>query len=377
MTAGEVHSEPGWVNAHTHLYSGLAPLGLPEPSPQPGNFVEILERLWWKLDRALDEKSLRAAARLYVAEALLAGTTSLVDHHESPEFIDGSLDVLAGACTELGMRALLCYGASERNRGIPEARSGLAECRRFARENDSPLLVGLVGLHASFTVSDELISEAAALSRELGTVLHVHVAEDTADVTDAQKRGYQSPLERLFDLGALPPGSILAHGVHLSEEEVREAERHDLWLIQNPRSNQANGVGYARSLHASTRVALGTDGFPSDMRTEYDMLERLAREDDGEMSWPGDLSARLSARLSAGGRLVAERFGAPATALRMTGDEVMLAPDQAGGRPRVVRVTVAGETVVDDGRLVRADLEEIRANAAEQAAALTARMEAL
>src|SRR3989339_156222 len=128
----------GLVNAHTHLYSGLAPLGMPveqgfSPAPpveqgfSPAPFLKILQRVWWRLDRALDDRSLRAAANLYVAEALLHGTTVVVDHHESPHFIEGSLDVLADACQSLGMRSLLCYGATERNGGREEALRGLEE----------------------------------------------------------------------------------------------------------------------------------------------------------------------------------------------------------------------------------------------------------
>ena len=128
------------INAHTHLYSGLAPLGIPAPEPPPTCFVEILERLWWRLDRALDADSLRASAELYVAEALGFGTAGLIDHHESPGFIDGSLDVLADVCQRLGMPAVLCYGATERNGGRDEAEAGLAECARFIRENERPLV---------------------------------------------------------------------------------------------------------------------------------------------------------------------------------------------------------------------------------------------
>ncbi len=292
----------GYVNAHTHLYSGLVPLGMPAPATPPSTFLEILERVWWRLDRALDERSLRAAARYYVADALAAGTAALVDHHESPNFIDGSLDVLADACEELGMPALLCYGATERNGGRAEARRGLAECRRFIRDNRRPLVRGVVGLHASFTVSDDTIREAGALCRELGTVLHVHLAEDGADVADARRRGYAGPLERLRDLGALPRGSILAHGVHLTRDQVREAERLGCWLVHNPRSNRGNRVGYAGRLAASRRVALGTDGYRSDMLEEVQALRQEARAN-------GDDESRAEQRLAAGGALMAERFG--------------------------------------------------------------------
>ncbi len=361
---------PGCVNAHTHIYSGLAPLGMPKPEPEPCRFVEILERVWWRLDRALDERSLRAAARLYVAEALLHGTTTLVDHHESPNLIEGSLDVLADACQALGIRALLCYGATERNGGDAEAELGLAECRRFARGNRRALVRGLVGLHASFTVSDDTVREAVARCAELGTVLHVHVAEDLADVTDARKRGYRGPLERLLELG-MPRGSILAHGVHLDEAQVRAAESHGCWLVQNPRSNQGNRVGYPRALWASHHVALGTDGYPSNLGAEMEALVRLAREHP-EHEPAG--AAGLSARLQAGRALAAERFGGPGAPADLSGDRVELSPGE-GCRAR--RVMVGGRTVVEDGRLVAGDLEEIRAEAEAHASRLWRRMEAL
>lgn len=299
----------GFVNAHTHIYSGLAPLGMPVPEHAPENFIQILERIWWRLDRALDERSLRASARLYVAEALLHGTTALVDHHESPNFIHGSLDVLADACQELGLPALLCFGATERNGGRDEARRGLAECRRFIRANERPLVRGVVGLHASFTVSDDTIREAGELCRELGSVIHVHLAEDVADVADARARGWAGPLERLHALGALPPGSILAHGVHLSRGEVRDATGFGCWIVQNPRSNRGNRVGYPSALGASARVALGTDGYPSDLRAELEVLLVEARAH-------GDDERAAARRADAGHALIAERFGQTPNARR-------------------------------------------------------------
>jgi cytosine/adenosine deaminase-related metal-dependent hydrolase len=291
-----------FVNAHTHLYSGLVPLGMPAPAQAPANFLQILERVWWRLDRALDEAALRAAARFYVLSARRANTAVLVDHHESPGFIEGSLDVLANACSEFGVAAVLCYGATERNAGRDEARRGLAECRRFILSNSRPGIAGVVGLHASFTVSDDTIREAGDLCRDLGTVLHVHVAEDAGDVEDAHRRGYAGPIERLAALGALVRGSILAHGVHLSRAQVRAAADAGCWFVQNPRSNRNNRVGYPRALGESDRVALGTDGFESDMRAEAAALdETAAREEE-----PAALSG---ARLRAGWRLAEERLG--------------------------------------------------------------------
>lgn len=305
------------VNAHTHLYSGLAPLGMPNPTQPPANFLEILQRVWWPLDRAIDERTLRAAARLYAAEALQHGTAVVVDHHESPNFIDGSLDVIADACQELGIAAVLCYGASERNGGRDEATRGLAECRRFIRSNRRPLVRGIVGLHASFTVSDDTLREAGELCHELNTIVHVHVAEDRLDVEDAVRRGYQGPLERLETLGALRSGSILAHGVHLDGAQVRRAWALGCWIVQNPRSNRHNGVGYPAALAESSRVALGTDGFLSDLDEESRVLmdEAFAH---------GEEASVVVKRAAAGERLASQFFAdlpSPAEAARACGLE--------------------------------------------------------
>lgn len=353
--------EPGFVNAHTHVYSALAPLGMPPPASAPANFLEILERVWWPLDRALDESSLRAASRLYVAKALLHGTTVLVDHHESPSFIDGSLDVIADACEELGLRAVLCYGATERNGGRDEARRGLAECRRFIMTNRRPLVRAVVGLHASFTVSDDTMREAGALARELQTVVHVHVAEDVADVADAIGRGYAGPLERIEAMGALRPGSILAHGVHLGAAQVRRADALGCWIVQNPRSNRHNKVGYPPALSASARVALGTDGFESDVQCELDVLAE-------EAAAHGDDADTIAVRAAGGAALVANLWDGDAAD-----------PDQIAGScerdgDRVTRVTIAGRAVVDRGQLQTGDVHEIEAEGRAAAVALWKRM---
>jgi len=350
---------PG-INAHTHVYSGLAPFGMPEPEIPPESFVQILERVWWRLDRALDERSLRASARWYVAESLLAGTTTLIDHHESPAFIEGSLDVLADACDELGMRALLGYGATERNGGRDEARRGLAECRRFFESNRRANVRGVVALHASFTVSDETIREAGEMCRELDTVLHVHVAEDVADVEDARRRGWPGPLQRLHGLGALPPGSILAHGVWLDAGEVRLARDLGCWIVQNPRSNRGNRVGYPKALGESDRVALGTDGYPSDLGEEARVLLEEARAH-------GESEAVARRRVGAAAGLAAERFG-----------EGALAEDRVGRETGAVRdVAVAGRAVVRDGTLRTGDREAIREEARTEAGRLRDRILAL
>jgi cytosine/adenosine deaminase-related metal-dependent hydrolase len=356
----------GRVNAHTHVYSALAPFGMPAPASPPQSFAEILENIWWKLDRAMDADALRASARLSISDSLLFGTTSFIDHHESPHFIEGSLDILADACQELGIRAVLCYGATERNFGREEARRGLEECRRFIRDNTRPLVRGVVGLHASFTVSDETIREAGDLCRELDTVLHVHVAEDEMDGEDARRRGYDGPLERLHRLKALPAGSILAHGVHLAPEQVRLAKDLGLWFVQNPRSNRGNRVGYPAALSASPLVSLGTDGYPPDLQAEREVLLEEARAHREDVTI-------AEQRAETGSRLIAERFGMSAPA-RADEDAIDLCAFENGGARHVA---VGGRLVVKNGELLTGNHQSILEEARRQAPIVWERMRKL
>ena len=344
---------PGLVCAHHHLYSALA-RGMPAPPRTPRTFREILELVWWRLDRALDLEMLEWSAKLGALEALESGCTAIIDHHESPNFIEGSLDVLADVCEELGMRAVLCYGATERNGGIDEARRGLAENRRFLESNRRELVRGAVGIHASFTVSDETLRSAGRLAREFGTVVHIHVAEAEADVSDARERGFAGPLDRLLELDALPEGSILAHGVHLSEADVARTAELGLWIVQNPRSNRGNQVGYPGGLRASRHVALGTDGYPSDPLDEAEALLVEAAK-------YGEPLDRVTERAHAGHALLAERFGA-----KGLGTEI-----------RRGYLVVDGREVVKGGRLLTADVDDIRDGAAREAMRLWKRIQAL
>lgn len=358
---------PGRVNAHTHIYSGLAPFNMPVPPTTPKNFVEILESIWWKLDRALDAASLRAAAEYYVANALLYGTTALVDHHESPLFIEGSLDVIADVCQTLGIRARLCFGATERNDGLREAQRGLNECARFIRENRRSLVSGMVGLHASFTVSDDTIRSAGELCRTLNVPLHIHLAEDLADVTDARDRGYRGPLDRLIALDALPQSSILAHGVHLTRDEVVLATEKQSWFVQNPRSNRGNRVGYPLELSVSHRVALGTDGYPADMLAETTALvEEATRHRDPALQ-------QIALRAARSSDLFAEQVQRRFTPIAPGAVADLILTKQ--GKP--YHVVVDGNVVVRQGVLVNGDFSRIQRNAELQAQQLWQRMAAL
>jgi putative selenium metabolism protein SsnA len=253
---------PGFVCAHTHLYSALA-RGMPPPQVAPENFQQILERVWWKLDRALDAEAVEVSALIGALEALKSGTTTLVDHHASPSVVDGSLDLVGGAIERAGLRGVLCYEVTERN-GMEEARAGIRENDRFLARARRPLLRGLVGAHAAFTISSATAESLAEVAERHGSGVHIHVAEDAID---ARKDGV-STVKWLAERGLLTRKTLYAHCVHASDEDVAAIRAAGAHVAHNPRSNQNNAVGYAQPARFGDRLLLGTDGIGADMRAE-------------------------------------------------------------------------------------------------------------
>ena len=368
---------PGNVCAHTHLYSALA-RGMPFALEPPTNFLQILQRVWWRLDRALDEESVRASALVGGMEALLTGTTTLVDHHASPNAIDGSLDVIEEALTQLGVRSVLCYETSDRD-GPERALAGIEENRRFlarVRDERPPLARGLVGAHASFTLGDETLAACADAASEFSVGIHVHAAEDGVDERDAVSRTGNRVIGRLDAAGALDERTLLAHGVHLDDGEAAIVGRANATLAHNARSNMNNGVGRPSAAVLGGRIALGTDGIGSDMFEESRAATFRLREDSlaAGSAWPlGQLgeSARLAGRIFEEPQLGTLAPGAPADLVVLDYDAP--APLHAasfaghwvfGLSSRWVRdVMVAGEWVVLDRELVRADRRQLDADA--------------
>ncbi len=234
---------PGLVCAHHHLYSTLA-RGMPAAPKTATSFQEVLEQIWWRLDAALDLEMIRWSAMLGALEALESGTTAIVDHHESPNAIEGSLDVIADACDEVGVRLLTTYGITDRH-GADGARRGLAENERFIKAGGS----GLVGIHATFTCSQESLDAAAGLADDLGVGVHIHVAEGVGDIDAPQKLK-----------GLTRDNWLLAHCVHLPTDHSLKGT-----ILHNARSNLNNAVGYADPARFSNPVALGTDGIGANM----------------------------------------------------------------------------------------------------------------
>ncbi len=265
LDAGGGLIRPGLVNLHHHCYSALA-RGL-DPGVPMGCFSEVLEGLWWRLDRALDADTVRLSTQLTVADCIRWGCTTVFDHHASPACLAGSLDLIADAVDEAGLRAVLCYEVSDRN-GHDEAVAGIDENLGFMeRCRRHPAVRGMLGLHASFTVSDETLAEAAR-RRPAGAGCHVHVAEDPVDVRLSLERYGAGPVQRLQRFGLLDERAILAHGVHLDSDDLAGVAASGAVLVHNPESNANNAVGrldITRAAGLGCLLGLGTDGMSSAM----------------------------------------------------------------------------------------------------------------
>lgn len=294
---------PGFVCSHTHLYSALS-RGMPAPADAPKSFVEILRKIWWKLDEALDEESMSYSALMGAIESLKFGTTTLIDHHASPNHIKGSLDIIKNAMSRVGMRGILCYETTDRG-GMKRRDLGLEENERFLTENTSNAhFRGTIGAHASLTLVDDSLKKLGELAELYDTGVHIHVAEDKTDALDSEKRYRLDLVDRLQKFGILRKKSILAHGVHLTEKQLTKVERSGAWLIHNPRSNMNNSVGYAPLKWFGQHSALGTDGFPADMfeETKFGYFRNAESDSRTEFS-------RLPSILQNGQKLVSGFFG--------------------------------------------------------------------
>ncbi len=275
---------PSNICAHTHFYGAFA-RGLAIPGEAPRNFPEVLKKLWWNLDRALTLDDIRLSALVSLVDAIKHGTTLLIDHHASPNAIDGSLSVIAQAVEQAGVRAVLCYEVTDRN-GEAQARAGIAENVRFLREiGEHPRIRGAFGLHASLTLSDETLAACVRAIEPFETGFHIHVAEHEADEEDSLKRSGVRVVRRLKRAGILGKRTIAAHAVHIDAWEMELLRQSETWVTHQPRSNMNNGVGAMRfddMLRGGIKVCLGNDGMGNAMFDEWRaayLLHKVANRD--------------------------------------------------------------------------------------------------
>ena len=386
---------PGLINAHTHLYSSLA-RGMSLPGFAPASFTQILEQLWWRLDKALDADSVRMSALVGAMEAAHCGITTLIDHHASPNAIPGSLDAVQDAvCEQVGLRAGLCYEVSDRD-GVAQRDEGIEENRRFinAITPANRRCAASFGLHASFTLSDETLGRVAErLPENMGA--HIHVAEGPEDETQCVAEHGMRVVERLDRFGLVRPNSILVHCLHLNEEEKDLVGERDAVVVHNPRSNMNNAVGLFNLdsfLSRKVLTGLGTDGLGANMLGELftaGLLQKHSREDSLAAAFPslqrllfnnnpaiverllGITVGRIAPEYPADIALVDYTPPTPLTPGNLLGHLLFGVAVHA---LRVSDLLVAGRPILRDGRFVNLEEEAIYAHAREQAKALWERI---
>ena len=378
---------PGLVNGHTHLYSALA-AGMPPPPRAPSNFHEILRFIWWRLDRAHTLESVAVSGQIGALAALRCGTTTLVDHHASPNAIEGSLAALESGITQVGCRGLLCYEVTDRN-APGESRLGLEENERYASAcKRDGRFAPLVGAHASFTMEEEALAGCVELANRLGLGVHIHVAEDPVDERLTRERFGCGLFERFQRHGLLEVAStIFAHGTHLSESDFARLNelKGTIELAHNPQSNMNNGVGYTPVARLQRPPLLGTDGIGADMWREVRTAQFKSHDAglplrDSPLKMLGQ-SARFASRCL-GVRLGVLEVGAAADlvltnyrpATPLTSDNLAGHFLYAMGAEFVRDVMIAGHWCLKQGEVVSCDERALRANSVGVARGLHERM---
>jgi putative selenium metabolism protein SsnA len=273
---------PGFICTHHHFYSTMV-RGMSIPGEPAANFVQILERLWWKVDRALAEEDILLSAQMPLIDCIRNGTTTVIDHHASPSMRDGSLDLIEKAVRQAGIRASLCYEVSDRN----TTGGGVVENQRFIKKvgKGDGQIAAMMGLHASFTLSDATLEQCVSIARDAGVGCHIHVAEDAADREDSLAKYNLPTVKRLDKMGLTGEKSIFVHCIHIDDSEMNILAATNTAVVHNPESNMNNAVGVTpllKLLKKGVLVGLGTDGMGSDMlvqmRCAY-LLHRQANHD--------------------------------------------------------------------------------------------------
>ena len=287
---------PGLINMHNHIYSAFA-RGLSIRGYAPKDFSDILEGQWWKIDRHLTHENNRLSALAVYADCIKNGVTTVFDHHASYFDVPGSLDDIASAATELGVRASLCYEVSDRD-GEKKAMEAVLENERFilrAQQEGSDMLHGMMGLHASFTVSDETLRRCEA--HRHGAGYHVHCAEGPADLAHCLKTYGKRIIERFCDACVLGERTLAVHCVHINRAEMQLLRDTGAMVVHNPESNMGNAVGCGPVLHMlreGVTVGLGTDGYTNDMLESYKVGNIIHKHHlcDPTVAW-GEIPAML------------------------------------------------------------------------------------
>lgn len=290
---------PGMVCSHFHTYSAFA-RGMVLKSFNPKGFTDILDGLWWKLDKNLSSEDILYSALVSAIECVKNGTTTIIDHHASPFSIEGSLKLLADGFSRVGVRGSYCYEVSNRD-GLEIENKGIEENINFIKkvnEAKNPMVKANFGLHAAFTLSDESIKRIVEEESKLNSGFHIHLSEGQYDETFSQEKYKKSVTQRLYDLGLIKDNSLLIHGVYLNENDLDIIKKAKSYLVHNPQSNMNNGLELQKVneiLKRNITLGMGTDGFSSDMFREIDVCyvaHKYANHDSCVMS--GDTIKKIA-----------------------------------------------------------------------------------
>ena len=273
-----------FINTHTHIYSGLA-RGLSINGYNPTNFYEILDGMWWKLDRELTLEDTKASAYATYLECIRNGVTTVFDHHASYKEIPGSLFAIAECAKEMGIRSCLCYEVSDRDGEVKcdEAIKENADFIRYCQEQNDPMFSAMFGMHALFTISDKTF-EKCVKANDGRTGYHIHICEGLNDVEDSCDNYHMLPVDRLVKWGILGEKTILGHCIHLTEPEMDTIAATNTMVVNNPESNMGNAVGCSPVLKMFSKgimLGLGTDAYTHDMLESLKVALTIQRHNAG------------------------------------------------------------------------------------------------
>lgn len=383
---------PAFINTHEHIYSTMA-RGISLKGYNPQGFLDILDGLWWNIDRHLTLEQTRQSARATYLDCIRNGVTTVFDHHASFGAISGSLFAIEDAAREMGIRTCLCYEVSDRA-GPDKAREAIAENAAFirhAQQDDRDMIAGMMGMHASFTLSDETMALCAA-SKPDGVGYHIHVAEGIEDLHHCLKHYGKRVIDRLMDCGILGPKTLAAHCIYINKHEMDLLRDTDTMVVHNPESNMGNACGCPPTLeifHHGILTGLGTDGYTHDMLESYKVANILHKHHlcDATAAW-----SEVPQMLFAGNAAIASRYfkkplgvlkpGAAADVIVLDYDPITpLDASNCNGHilfgltGRCVVTTVCnGRVLMKDRVLVDIDVEQVTADVRAESIKLWASM---
>ena len=379
---------PAFINAHEHIYSAFA-RGLSIKGYNPQGFLDILDGMWWTIDRHLTLEQTKLSAYATYIDSIRNGVTTVFDHHASFGHITGSLHAIAEAATDLGIRTCLCYEISDRD-GMEKSRESVMENVNFIKhvqKEKNDMVAGMMGMHASFTISDETMALCNELKPE-GVGYHIHVAEGIYDLHQCLKEHGKRIVDRLYDWNILGPKTLLGHCIYINEHEMDLIKDTDTMVVHNPESNMGNACGCPPTMslvHKGILTGLGTDGYTHDMTESYKVANILHKHHlcDANAAW-GEVPVML---FENNAKIANRYFKKPLGVLKegaaadvIVTDYTPLTPMHAGNvnghilfgmTGRSVVTTIAnGKVLMKDRVLTTIDEEKVMADCRQAAAAL-------